>query len=120
MKLHGRRNTKRSKEREVSNYFGLAKEVHKQKLVEAQEIAEAVLDAEVKIGELTKEMETSQGRRTDLKPMDNGVQKSKAAQLEQIGISEKQKQRYETLAAHPETVEKIREEAEPEEPTMQA
>lgn len=32
---------------------GLAKEVHEQKLLEAQEIAEAVLDAEVKVGELT-------------------------------------------------------------------
>jgi len=32
---------------------GLAQEVHQQKLQEAQEIAEAVLDAEVQIGKLT-------------------------------------------------------------------
>ena len=35
---------------------GLAREVHEQKLKEAQEIAEAVLDAEVQIGKLTAEL----------------------------------------------------------------
>jgi len=93
---------------------GLAKEVHEQKLVEAQEIAEAVLDAEVKIGELTGDMETAKGQRTDIKPMDSGVLKSKASQLEEIGISEKQKQRYETLAKHPEQVKQAKEEAREE------
>lgn len=93
---------------------GLAKEVHEQKLQEAQEIADAVLDAEVKIGELTSRMETSQGQRTDIKPTDSTVPKSKAQQLEQIGITEKQKQRFETLAKHPETVEKAKEEARAE------
>lgn len=91
---------------------GLAKEVHEQKLQEAQEIAEAVLDAEAKIGELTSKMEQAKGARTDIKPMDNGVPKSK--QLEQIGINEKQKQRFETLASHPETVEKAKAEARAE------
>ena len=93
---------------------GLAKEVHEQKLQEAQEIAEAVLDAEAKIGELTSKMETAKGKRTDIKPMDNGVLKSKAQQLEQIGISEKQKQRFETLASHPKIVEKAKADARAE------
>ena len=93
---------------------GLAKEVHEQKLQEAQEIAEAVLDAEAKIGELTSKMETSQGQRTDIKPTDSTVPKSKAQQLEQIGITEKQKQRFETLARHPETVEKAKADARAE------
>ena len=93
---------------------GLAKEVHEQKLAEAQEIADAVLDAEVKIGELTRRMEKSQGQRSDLKPMDTDVHKSKADQLEQIGITEKQKQRYETLSKHPETVEKAKADARAE------
>ena len=93
---------------------GLAKEVHEQKLAEAQDIADAVLDAEVKIGELTRRMEKSQGQRSDLKPMDTDVHKSKADQLEQIGITEKQKQRYETLSKHPETVEKAKADARAE------
>lgn len=94
--------------------IGLAKEVHEQKLQEAQEIAEAVLDAEAKIGELTRRMEQTKGARTDIKPMDNGVLKSKAQQLEEIGITEKQKQRFETLARHPETVEKAKADARAE------
>lgn len=91
---------------------GLAKEVHEQKLAEAQDIADAVLDAEVKIGELTSQMEQAKGARTDIKPMDNGVPKSK--QLEDIGISEKQKQRFERLAKHPETVEQAKADARAE------
>ena len=40
------------------------------------EIAEAVLDAEAKIGELTSRMETSQGQRTDIEHSNSGVTKS--------------------------------------------
>ena len=89
----------------------LAAEVHEQKLNEAQEIAEAVLDAETKLGELTSRMEQTKGARTDIKPMDNGVLKSKAQQLEEIGITEKQKQRFETLAKHPDVVEQAKADA---------
>lgn len=89
----------------------LAAEVHEQKLEEAQEIAEAVLDAETKLGELTSKMEQTKGARTDIKPTDSGVPKSKAQQLEEIGITEKQKQRFETLASHPEVVEQAKADA---------
>lgn len=89
---------------------GLAKEVHEQKLQEAQEIAEAVLDAETKIGELTAQMQKASNQYAK----DNGVHSTKAQQLEQIGISEKQKQRFETLARHPETVEKAKADARAE------
>lgn len=113
------------------NKIGLAKEVHEQKLVEAQEIAEAVLDAEVRLGELTAQMEKvsggdrrsenfkkdsavhfekAQGARTELK--DTAVPKSK--KLEEIGITEKQKQRYESLAKHPEAVQKAKAKARKE------
>lgn len=92
---------------------GLAKEVHEQKLQEAQEIAEAVLDAEAKIGELTSKMETAKGFASTIK--DSGVPNvTKQKQLEQIGITEKQKQRFETLARHPETVERAKEDARAE------
>ena len=89
---------------------GLAKEVHEQKLKEAQEIAEAVLDAEVKIGELTSRMEKAQGFASTIK--DNGVPNvTKQKQLEEIGITEKQKQRFEALARHPEVVEQAKADA---------
>lgn len=45
----------------------LAQEVREQKKEEAQMLAEALLDAEVKIGDLLKQIPKAQGRRTDIK-----------------------------------------------------
>lgn len=81
---------------------GLAKEVHEQKLKEAQEIAEAVLDAEVKIGELTKQMKKAQGF-ASIHPTDGENVQTKTKQLEDLGI--KHHERYESLANHPAEVE---------------
>ena len=51
---------------------GLAKEVRQQKLKEAQDIADAVLDAEVKIGELMEKVPKNQVGRPS-KNNDSGV-----------------------------------------------
>lgn len=88
---------------------GLAKEVHEQKLQEAQEIADAVLDAEVKIGELTSKLDKAKNQYA----VDNGVE-SKKQKLEKIGIPQHTAERFERLAAHPETVKKAKEEARAE------
>lgn len=93
---------------------GLAKEVHEQKLQEAQEIAEAVLDAEVKIGELTAKIEKASGARTDLKPIDSTVERSKSQALEEIGIPQRTAERFERMARYPETVEKAKADARAE------
>ena len=90
---------------------GLAKEVHDQKLLEAQEIAEAVLDAEVKVGELTAEIPKAQGQRNDIEPIRNNAEKSKAEQLKSIGIKQDTVERFEHLARHPEAVEQAKREA---------
>lgn len=54
---------------------GLAQEVREQKLHEAQDIAESVLDAEVKIGELMKQVQKASGgdRRSKTFKNDSGV-----------------------------------------------
>lgn len=90
---------------------GLAEEVRKQKLEEAQDISEAVLDAEVKIGELIAKIPKKQGARTDIQLLDSGVQKSKAEIIENAGFSVKQAQRFQTLAKNPELVEQAKAEA---------
>ena len=90
----------------------LAAEVHEQKLQEAQEIAEAVLDAETKLGELTKAMETAQGKRKDLEHSNTVVTKSE--QLKEIGIDKMTAHRFEQLAAHPEQVERAKADAKAE------
>lgn len=95
---------------------GLAKEVHEQKLVEAQEIAEAVLDAEVQIGKLTAQIEKASGARNDLKPIDNAVERlqTKSEALQEIGIPQHTAERFERLAKHPETVAQAKEDARAE------
>ena len=84
----------------------LAAEVHEQKLQEAQEIAEAVLDAETKLGELTSKM----AKAANQYAIDNAVG-SKKQQLEKIGIAERTAERFEQLANHPEQVEKAKADA---------
>lgn len=95
--------------RKITYLVGLAEEVRKQKLSEAQSISEAVLDAEVRIGELMKALPKEQGKRTDLELGDSGVPKLKA--IEDAGFSKKQAQRFEQLASNPELVERAKAEA---------
>ena len=90
---------------------GLAQEVREQKLAEAQEIAEAVLDAEVKIGELMAKAPTQQGKRTDIQPHNSGDNKLKADIIREAGFTPMQVSRFETLAAHPEIVAQAKAEA---------
>ena len=89
----------------------LATEVYEQKLEEAQEIADAVLDAEVKLGELTAALPRASGRPSE--KIDSGVENKtpKAQQLKEIGIEQKTAERFERMALHPEAVEAAKEEA---------
>lgn len=88
---------------------GLAQEVHEQKLREAQEIAEAVLDAEVQIGKLTSEIPKAT-KDNARKQIDTDVDliKPKSEALKEIGLPQKQAQRFEHLAKHPEAVEEAK------------
>lgn len=93
---------------------GLAQEVRAQKLQEAQAISEAVLDAEVKIGELMAKVPKASGgdRRSDSFKNDSGVHfETKTEVIEKAGFTPKQVERFQTLAAHPEIVEQAKAEA---------
>ena len=93
----------------------LAEEVHKQKQEEAVMLAEAVLDAEVKLGELFKEIPTKSGKRSDIQqPIDSGVDrldKGKMEIVEDLGFSQKQAERLEILADNQDIVEYVKAEA---------
>ena len=96
----------------------LAKEVHEQKLREAQDIAEAVLDAEVKIGELTKKIEkATNGGANQFRAKSTALsneRKPKSEALAEIGIKQHTANRYEKLATHPEVVERAKADARAE------
>ena len=95
--------------------LGLGKEVRQQKLDEGQMIAEALLDAEVRLGELMQDMPkaTKGNQYTGKMVSDNGVdnQSSKKDALSAIGFNQKQAERFETLAKHPEIVAQAKTEA---------
>lgn len=92
---------------------GLAQEVREQKLREAQDISEAVLDAEVRIGELMAKVPKATENQYTKVQSDSGVakQKSKADVIRDAGFTPKQVQRFQTLAAHPEIVAQAKAEA---------
>jgi hypothetical protein len=91
----------------------LAQEVRDQKREEAQWLSDALLDAEVKIGDLLREIPKSPGGRPSEKTMDTGVHslKPKAEIIEGLGFSVKQAQRYETLSENKDLVEQVKQEA---------
>ena len=78
--------------------------------LEAQALAEALLDAEVKIGELTKEL-------PDGKPgpkqsfTTTGEQLSKMEAVRRLGLDPMHVNRLETLAAHPDVVAEVKADA---------
>ena len=92
---------------------GLAQEVREQKLKEAQAIAEAVLDAEVRIGELMEKMPKAKENQYTKMQTDSGVvrQKPKTEVIREAGFSPKQAERFQTIAKHPEAVKQAKAEA---------
>ena len=75
---------------------------------EGQEIGEAVLDAEVRIGELMRQVPKASGgdRRSENFKNNTNVtfEKQKKQVISDMGFTPMQVSRFETLAAHPEIV----------------
>lgn len=91
---------------------GLAKEVREQKLKEGQDIADAVLDAEVRIGELMAKVPKNQVGRPS-KNIDTDVENlpTKSEVIQEAGFTPKQVERFQTLAKNPDIVEEAKAEA---------
>lgn len=88
---------------------GMARDVYKQKLEEAQEIAEVVTDAECRMGELLKETNLDKGGRPSEK-----TTRPRSTSLRDIGISKDQSSQFQIMANHPESVEKAKAKAREE------
>ena len=91
--------------------IGVAKEVVEQKRKEAQELAEAVLDAEVRMGVLLREIPTAQGQRTDLELPQPTLEKSKAKIIQDNGFNLESARQFEQMSKHPEAVAEAKAEA---------
>lgn len=94
---------------------GLAQEVREQKLHEAQEISEAVTDAEVRIGELTMAMPKASGgdRRSDVfkNTHEDIFEKTKSEIIREAGFTPKQVSQFQRMAANPDAVERAKAQA---------
>lgn len=88
---------------------GLAKAVYDQKLEEQRRLCDMILDASVRLGEMTKEIPkaTAGNQYTGKMVVDSGVhdQSPKTETIQRLGFSPKQVQRFETLADNKDLVE---------------
>lgn len=93
----------------------LAKDVKMQKEEEAQMLAEALLDAKTKIGDLLKKIPKAiKGNQyTGKMVSDTSVanQKTKKQVIEELGFNKKQAERFETLSSNKDIVEQVKAEA---------
>jgi hypothetical protein len=93
----------------------LAEEVRNQKREEAQMLSAALLDAEVKLGELFKELPKGSGgdrRSEDFKSCSAATfEKPKEDVIKELGFSKFQANRFETLADNQDLVEQVKQEA---------
>lgn len=90
----------------------VAQGVYEQRLKEAQEMAEAVLDAKVKLGELMAKVPKAT-KDNARKQNDNGVDliRPKSDVIREAGFTPKQVERFQQMAAHPEAVEQAKADA---------
>lgn len=95
----------------------LAEDVREQKKEEAQMLAEALIDAEVRIGDLLKQIpKASGGDRKSVKiKNDSSVDfekiETKKEAIERLGFNQKQAERFETLSSNKDIVEQVKAEA---------
>ena len=92
----------------------LAQEVRNQKMEEARMLSEALLDAEVRLGEMTKVIPKADADRRSEKYQNDsavGLIKTKSETIRELGFSPKQVERFETLAANKDLVEQVKREA---------
>ena len=94
---------------------GLAKAVYDQKLEEQRRLCDMILDASVRLGEMTKEIPKSSGGRPS-ETTDTAVAsfKPKSKAVRDLGFTPKQVERFETLADNKDLVEQEKAQAREE------
>lgn len=95
------------------NKLSVAQEIRDQTLKEAQDISNAVIAAEQRIGELLLSFPTAQGSRTDLSTSAEHAAKvkTKSEAIKEQGYERHEAQDYQDMAKHPEVVQRVIEDA---------
>lgn len=88
----------------------LAEAVRQQKREELSRLCGLIVLADARMGEITREMPTSRGKRTDRELVPAGgnrFEKPKKQAIQDLGLSTSQVSRMEQMAAHPDIVEEV-------------
>ena len=95
------------------NRLTTAQEIRNQTLEETQELANALIAAEQRIGELLLNLPTSQGRRTDITTSGHGCPEveTKSEAVARMGYGEREAKDYQQMAKNPDIVRKVIEDA---------
>lgn len=99
------------------NKLELAEEVREQKREEAQMLAEALIDAEVRIGDLLKQIPKASGgdrKSIEIKNRSDAnfdKQETKQEVITRLGFNKDQANRFETMASNKDIVEQVKAEA---------
>lgn len=104
---------------------GIARDVYKQKLEEAQQIAEVVTDAECRMGELLKAVpKATKGtgsnqyeRKAEISPQVD-FSKPKSQVIKESGLTQRQAEHFQLMASYPESVEKAKAKAREQETVL--
>lgn len=101
----------RTKLKAIQTKYGISSEQYKQIQLEAQETAENLLLFSVDIGKEMSQIEQTKGNRYSL-PSTSGSTKSQA--IHNMGFTDRQARDFQTLAKHPESVQRAIEDARAE------
>lgn len=109
-------NAYRKKLKAVQTKFGISSEQYKQIQLEAQETAENLLLFSADIGKEMQKIKTAEGTRTDLQPHDGDDKEltTKTQAIHDMGFTDRQARDFQTLAKHPESVQRAIEDARAE------
>lgn len=91
------------------NRLSVAQEIRDQTFKEAQDMSNALIAAEQRIGELLLAIPKAPGKRTDLETSahERGEVKTKAEVVSEMGYGKRESEDYQQMAKHPEVVRKV-------------
>ena len=89
------------------NKLSVAQEIRDQTLKEAQEISNAVIAAEQRIGELLLEIPKAQGFASTIRHNDVENVMTKTETIKEMGYGRREAEDYQQMAKHPEVVKKV-------------
>lgn len=89
------------------NKLSVAQEIRDQTLKEAQEISNAVIAAEQRIGELLLEIPKAQGFASTIRHNDVENVRTKTETIKEMGYGRREAEDYQQMAKHPEVVKKV-------------